>query len=403
MSDPAPIPSPKSRAWIFAGIGIFVAAIAGLVIWAGLHEGGKPTPQLAAAAAPAAPATPQPQPAPHPRAKFRVGPPEGSIPTLNDLPPKSTLSLGRITSEEVPDENLARHVRLHIPIKAQQGLPIDLHDLVIHVLFYDQLDGQDVVETAAKVNTHWAKPPVNWADSDTEELVVDYELPKPDRAEAEQHGRKYYGYIVRVYYQRQLQAATAQPELLAQSHPAEPTLPDESLRISPRRPSPALPPPEPVDLSEALPDIAAGSAMGILPITSDSIADPKALQHFTLHIPIKVRPKVRVDVKEVMVQVLFYDLSDGSAVVQTCANVKSHWDSPPADWTHTNIEDLNVDYQLMRPQNRTTALNENRQYYGYLVRVYYRKRLQATAAQPSSLAQKYPSPPILEEPESSAE
>jgi hypothetical protein len=397
MSDPALTSPQKPRVWIFSGIGIFVAAIAGLVIWAGVHEGEKPAPKVAASAGAD---TPRQPPAP---AKFRVGPLKESTTTLSELPPKSTMSLEAITSEEVPDENLAKHLRLHIPIKARQGLQIDLHDLVIHVLFYDQLDGKDVVETAAKVNTHWAKPPVDWADSDVEELVVDYELPKPDRAEGERHDRQYYGYIVRVYYQRQLQGATAQPVLLAQNHPAEPALPDESLRISPRRPSPVLPPPEPVDLSEAVPDIAAGSAMGILPITSDSITDPKALQHFTLHIPIKVRPKVRVDVKEVMVQVLFYDLSDGGAVVQTCANVKSHWDSPPADWTHTNIEDLNVDYQLMRPQNRTTALNENRQYYGYVVRVYYRKRLQATTAQPSSLAQKYPSPPILEEPESAAE
>jgi hypothetical protein len=395
MSDTAPTPPQKLRVWLFSGIGIFVTVILGLGIWAMAHR--SETPKLKTGIVEAA--TPHPQA----KAKFRMGPMGESTTTLNELSPKSTLDLQQITSEDVSDENAAKHLRLHIPIKAQQGLQIDLRDLVIHVLFYDQLDGKNVVETAAKVDTHWAKSPVNWANSDVEELVVDYELPKPDRAEAEQHERQYYGYIVRVYYQRQLQAAAAQPELLAQSHPAEPTLPDESLRISPRRPAPALPPREPVDLSEALPDIAAGSALGILPITSDSVTDPKAVQHFTLHIPIKVRPKVRVDVKELMVQVLFYDLSNGSAVVQTCANVKSHWDSPPADWTHTNVEDLNVDYQLMKPENRTTALNESRQYYGYIVRVYYRKRLQAAVAQPPLLTQKFPAPPILEESDASVE
>lgn len=390
MSDPAPTPPQKSRVWIFSGVGIFLAVLLGLGTWAMLYrgEGSKPKP--------AALATPPPS------ALFRRGPLGDSTITLHELPPKSTLSLGSITSEEVPDENAAKHFRLHIPIKAPQGAQIDLHDLVIHVLFYDQLDGKEVVETGAKVNTRWAKPPVNWADSETEELIVDYELPKPERAEAPPHDRQYYGYIVRVYYQQQLQAAAALPETLAQQYPAAPALSDDSLRISPRRPATSSAP-EPIDLSEALPDIAAGSAMGIMAITSDDLADPKAIQHFVLHIPVKVRPKVRVDVKDVMVQVLFYDLRDGTTVVPTCANVKSRWESPPADWTHGDVESLSVEYQLLRPENRTVALGENRQYYGYIVRVYYRKRLQAAVAQPEALIHRYPPPPTLEDANSPVE
>lgn len=318
--------------------------------------------------------------------------------TLNELPAKKTLSLQSISSWDVQDAKAATHFRLLIPIKAPQGTPIDLHDLVIHVLFYDQLDGKEIVETAANVNTHWAKPPVNWSDSDTEELIVDYELPKAPVGNSPQPERKYYGYVIRVYYRQELQAALAEPEQLAQQYPASPTLAEDSLRISTRRPAASPPPPpEPVDLSEALPDIAAGSSMGLLSVTRDEVKDTKALQHFTLHIPIKARPKLKVDVKEVMLQVLFYDLRDGSAVTQTCANVKSTWDSPPADWTHSDVENLNVDYQLLRPENRTMALNENRQFYGYIVRLYYRKRLQTAVAQPELLAQKFPPPPILQE------
>jgi hypothetical protein len=61
--------------------------------------------------------------------------------------------------------------------------------------------------------------------SDTEELAVEYQLPnsKPESRES----RKYFGYLVRLYYQGRLQAVSAVPERLEQAHPAAPTLPKE--------------------------------------------------------------------------------------------------------------------------------------------------------------------------------
>jgi tetratricopeptide (TPR) repeat protein len=140
----------------------------------------------------------------------------------------ATLGLLQVTTEEQQDANSAKHFTLHIPIKSRPKAHIDVKDLVLHILFYDIVDGQNVVQTSANVNFRWATPPADWVDSDTEELTVEYQLPKPEARAAKKENRKYFGYIVRIYYKQQLQVATAEPERLAQQYPAPPTLPKES-------------------------------------------------------------------------------------------------------------------------------------------------------------------------------
>jgi formylglycine-generating enzyme required for sulfatase activity/serine/threonine protein kinase len=136
-----------------------------------------------------------------------------------------TLGLLPITTEDKPDDLSARRFTLHIPIKARPNSNIDAHELVIHVLFFDILNGQNVVQTSANVNSRWLTAPADWVDSDTEELAVEYQLPKPVTDTGEK--RKYFGYVVRIYYERKLQSARADPERLGQLYPAPPNLPNE--------------------------------------------------------------------------------------------------------------------------------------------------------------------------------
>jgi hypothetical protein len=160
--------------------------------------------------------------------RVRVGPFE--IGHINDPASTSvsvadaTLSLLPITIEDQPDEQSINRLTLHIPIKARPDSHIDVRDLVIHVLFYDLVDGQMVVQTSANVNTHWVTPPADWINSDTEELAVEYDLPKPKTGATKPEPRKYYGYLVRVYYRNQLQAAAAKPERLQRQYPPPPVL-----------------------------------------------------------------------------------------------------------------------------------------------------------------------------------
>jgi tetratricopeptide (TPR) repeat protein len=153
--------------------------------------------------------------------------PDTSV-AIDGIAAGATLGLLKVTSENERDDNSAKRFVLHIPIKARPKAQIEVKDLVIHVLFYDSVEGQNVVQTSANVNSRWATPPADWRDTDTEELTVEYQLPKLEPRAAKRENRKYFGYIVRIYYKQQLQAATAEPERLAQQYPPPPTLPKEN-------------------------------------------------------------------------------------------------------------------------------------------------------------------------------
>jgi hypothetical protein len=94
-----------------------------------------------------------------------------------------------------------------------------MSNLVIKVLFFDLVDGETVSPTIATVNSRWMLPPVDWRDGDTEELAVEYRLPKPTADASKPEDRKYFGYLVRVYYKDQLQASAAEPRSLLERPP----------------------------------------------------------------------------------------------------------------------------------------------------------------------------------------
>lgn len=135
--------------------------------------------------------------------------------------------------------------------------------------------------------------------------------------------------------------------------------------------------------------IAAGKTLGLLNVTTDEKEDRSSAKHLALQIPIKARAREKVDVRDLTIQVLFYDIVDSRDLVQTTANVSSRWTTAPADWLESNIESLEVDYQLPLPDAKA-ARRENRKYFGYLIRVYYKGELQASAGEPERLIQQFP-------------
>ena len=134
-----------------------------------------------------------------------------------------TLGLLPITSTELVDDAAMTKIAINIPVKARPQAVIDVSDLIIHVHFYDLVNGQTIEQTTANVNSRWKTAPADWLEGDTEVLTVEYQLPKPDAKAPRRENRKYFGYLVRVYYKSQLQAASADPERLGKDHPA-PTL-----------------------------------------------------------------------------------------------------------------------------------------------------------------------------------
>ena len=145
---------------------------------------------------------------------------------IEGIAPGALIGLGKIRTEEQADANAQKKFTLHIPVRARPRAKVEVHDLVIHVMFYDKVDGKNVVPTSADVGSKWVTSPVDWADSDTEELAVEYQLPRPEKVKRET--REFFGYLVRIYYKQQLQAAVAEPERLGQQYPAPPTLPQNN-------------------------------------------------------------------------------------------------------------------------------------------------------------------------------
>jgi hypothetical protein len=118
---------------------------------------------------------------------------------------------------------------------------------------------------------------------------------------------------------------------------------------------------------------------------------------FTLRVPLVAKPRARIDVQDVAIQVFFYDLVEGRTVERTNAEVTTRWSSPPADWGDGDEEVLEVTYSQLPPAQGEPPTD--RKFYGYVVRVYYKDALQDTRAEPTRLEQQFPAPRTLAQPD----
>jgi len=137
--------------------------------------------------------------------------------------------------------------------------------------------------------------------------------------------------------------------------------------------------------------INANCKLGLGGITRQDENDPTAKRKFVLKVPVKAKPRARIDVHDVIVQVVFYDIVNGRSLDKTNAQVSYKWSAPPADWADDDVEVLEVSYML--PDLRVS--DEDRKYYGYLVSVYYKNALQDFRSDPAALAQKAKPPEAL--------
>ncbi len=142
--------------------------------------------------------------------------------------------------------------------------------------------------------------------------------------------------------------------------------------------------------------------LGQVEITDDT-GNSQPLRALKLLVPIHAVPEAKVDVGEVVIQVLFYDAYRDGTVVQTNAIVNSSWVSKldengnerDIDWSTPEAEVLEVTYQQTPPDYRERK-QTYRNYFGYVVRVYYKGVLNATAADPPQLLKMFPPPTTLQ-------
>jgi hypothetical protein len=172
------------------------------------------------------------------------------------------LKITGIHADDDADPGAGKKVSLKIVVKARPGTVIDPKKVNILTYFYDLLDGK-VVQTNAQTGFAWLTPPVDWANDESEVLETTYfrakeaeaaaatpapatpaptespkegrhrrgkthaaDTPAPPAPTPAPAARTYYGYTVRLYYDRELQDVQADPLRLLQQFPPPLTLSD---------------------------------------------------------------------------------------------------------------------------------------------------------------------------------
>lgn len=180
--------------------------------------------------------------------------------TRNDtegIPDGSTFGITEVKPYETPDPDAETNLTLRISVRKRPNSLIDHTKVKIQVFFYDTENDKEVVLTDADVNYEWITPKHDWKEANPEILQVTYVRPKekpisadaaltaaaaavvppvpgkkarPAKPPAPGSGadtshRKYLGYIVRIYYNDQLQAVRADPTKLLNLFPPPFTAP----------------------------------------------------------------------------------------------------------------------------------------------------------------------------------
>jgi len=179
-------------------------------------------PRLSPGRAVLAPA-PAPAPAPEEAAPPAPSVEKAPVPVLipgNDavssLKPEALLGVGVVEREDDLDQ-VGKKLTLRIQLKARLGAHVNVSDVDISVLLYDEQTGGAVARTDADVSYRFADPPVNWANGSDETIEVLYDRTNTPPAKGK---RKFFGYIVRIYHKGELQDVRAEPGLLAVKFPA---------------------------------------------------------------------------------------------------------------------------------------------------------------------------------------
>src|SRR6266480_4135377 len=130
----------------------------------------------------------------------------------------SILSIAETTLSETTDPNAQNHFILKVGVKPRPGTQ-NGHIVRISVSFYDLTKDNKMKPTNAKVGYNWLTPARDWTKATPKFLTATYVRPKSQLPSSDE--RRYGGFIVRVYFDGQLQDSRASPSNLLTLFPAE--------------------------------------------------------------------------------------------------------------------------------------------------------------------------------------
>jgi eukaryotic-like serine/threonine-protein kinase len=128
------------------------------------------------------------------------------------------LKITETTLSQIADRNAQTHLTLKVGVKPRPGTQ-NGHAVRIVVSFYDRTKDNKMKPTDARTSYSWLTASEDWTDATPKLLAATYVRPKTQSRSAE--AREYGGFIVRVYFDGQLQDARASPPDLLTLFPAE--------------------------------------------------------------------------------------------------------------------------------------------------------------------------------------
>jgi len=128
--------------------------------------------------------------------------------------PDTILKITETTLSETADPQAQRHFTLKVGVKPRPGTP-NGHAVRIVVSFYDLTKDNKMKPTNAQVGYNWLTPAEDWSNATPKYLAATYVRLKSQTSSSD--GRRYGGFVVRVYFDGHLQDSRASPsELLTQ-------------------------------------------------------------------------------------------------------------------------------------------------------------------------------------------
>src|SRR5438477_2458182 len=133
------------------------------------------------------------------------------------VPHESTLSITESGPSEIHDPSVQTHLSLRIGVKPRPNTQ-NGHVVRLAVSFYDLTKDNKLKPTDARTAYDWLTHDRDWTDATPKFLAAAYVRPKTQIASPD--GRRYGGFIVRVYFDGQLQDSRAVPPELLTMFPA---------------------------------------------------------------------------------------------------------------------------------------------------------------------------------------
>lgn len=130
--------------------------------------------------------------------------------------PMTVLYVNQALAKEHPEVTTGEQVTIRLALKAREGVPIDVGNVYLDARFFDVTSGGNIEASPTNpVRWEWMTQPADWKGQSEEVLdLVYYQAGETDLDGAAVLNRRYYGFLVKLYYRDVLQDLYSEPRTL---------------------------------------------------------------------------------------------------------------------------------------------------------------------------------------------